>query len=65
VFELLDLTLEIKNAYKNGRSEFEIETLAREGGFRTMVEAGVDHIIAGLTSYEALSEVLDTGVRAI
>jgi hypothetical protein len=30
-----------------------------------MVEAGVDHIIAGLTSYEALSEVLDTGVRAI
>jgi type II secretory ATPase GspE/PulE/Tfp pilus assembly ATPase PilB-like protein len=65
VFELLDMTKEIKDAYKHGRSELELETLAREAGFRSMLDAGVDHIISGFTSYEALSEVLDTGVRAL
>ncbi len=58
IFELLDLTDEIKEVIMNGKSSLEIRKLALQQGYQPLVIDGIRKIINGYTTLEELNKKL-------
>ncbi len=58
IFEVLDLTDEIKEVIMNGKSSLEIRKLALQQGYQPLVIDGIRKIINGYTTLEELNKKL-------
>jgi type IV pilus assembly protein PilB len=57
LFELMNVTEEIREAILNRPSAMQLYELARESGLRSLYEAGVDKALAGITTLEEVARV--------
>ena len=58
IFEVLDLTDEIKEAVMNGKSSLEIRKLALEQSYKPLVVDGIGKVVNGYTTLEELNKKL-------
>ena len=58
VFEILNVTDEIKEEIMNGKSSIEIRKTALENGYRPLVIDGIEKVIKGFTNLEELNNKL-------
>jgi len=58
IYSFLEITSDIVTAIREGASEAEIEKLAKQNGFQTLEEAGLELVRAGVTSLAELERVL-------
>ena len=58
VFEILNITDEIKSEIVNGKSSMEIRTKALEQGYKPLVVDGINKVIQGRTTLEELNKKL-------
>jgi type IV pilus assembly protein PilB len=59
VFELMHMTKEMKQLISAKAPEHEVREAAAKGGMRSLLEDGVQKILAGITSVEEVLRVLD------
>ncbi len=58
LFEVLDLTDEIKQEIINGKSSIEIRNKALEGDYKPLIVDGINKVLQGLTTLEELNRKL-------
>ena len=58
VFEILDLTEEIKEAIMNGESSIQIRRIALQQEYRPLIVDGINKVIKGITTLEELNKKL-------
>lgn len=58
IFEVLDLTNEIKEEIVNGKSSIEIRKKAFQGGYKPLVVDGLNKVIQGITTLQELNNKL-------
>lgn len=58
IFEILDLTDEIKEAIMNGKSSIEIRKLALKQNYKPLVIDGINKVISGITTLDELNKKL-------
>lgn len=58
VFEILDVTDDIKEAIMNGKSSIEIRKEALANGYKPLIVDGIDKVIKGYTTLEELNNKL-------
>lgn len=58
VFEILDITDEIKEEIMNGKSSIEIRKKALENGYKPLIVNGIEKVIKGFTSLDELNNKL-------
>ena len=58
VFEVLDLSDEIKEAIMNGNSSLEIRKIALSQGYKPLVVDGLDKVVKGFTTLDELNKKL-------
>lgn len=63
IFEILRFSDEIKQAFAEGAAPAQVLPLAREQGFRPMVDCAIEHVIAGVTSVREVLTNCVTGFR--
>ena len=57
IFEVLKLGVELRKLVYQNASELEILKKAKEQGFKSMLESGMDKVLAGMTTLEELARV--------
>ncbi len=63
VFELMHMTKEMKQLIATKAPEHEVREAAAKGGMRSLLEDGVQKVLAGITSVEEVLRVLDVPDR--
>lgn len=63
VFEVAPVTPALQNAIRTGAATSELELLAREAGFTTLLENGTDKARRGVTTFPEALRVLDAAVQ--
>ncbi len=58
LFEVLTIGAELRQAILDNKSSTELEEVARKTGFRTLDEAAIDKVLAGVTTIEEMHRVL-------
>ncbi len=58
IFEVLDITNEIKEEIVNGQSSIEIRKKALQGGYKPLVVDGINKVIQGVTTLQELDNKL-------
>ena len=58
IYEMLELTSDIRSAIRNGCKNDEIRMLARQNGMRLMQESALEQVHEGLTSLEEVQRVV-------
>ncbi len=58
IFEVLDLTNEIKEEIVNGKSSIEIRKTALEGNYKPLIVDGISKVLQGVTTLEELNNKL-------
>ena len=58
IFEILDVTDEIKEMIMSGKSSIEIKKVALEGTYRPLVVDGIQKVLKGLTNIDEINRKL-------
>lgn len=58
IFEVLNITDDIKEAIMNGKSSIEIKKEALENGYKPLIVDGINKVIKGYTTLEELNNKL-------
>ena len=61
VYEILEVTKELKQGILSNLGQNELESLAKKGGFKTMHSMGHDLLLSGDLSYAEYERILPTG----
>ena len=61
VYEILEVTKEIKQGILSNLGQSELEALAKKGGFRTMHSMGHDLLLSGDLSFAEYERILSRG----
>ena len=61
IYEILEVTKELKQGILSNLGQNEIESLAKKGGFKTMQSMGHDLLLSGDLTFAEYERVLSSG----